>query len=147
MASGSLIQLKSAASRKGKSCSEETKFKISNANRGRICGPLSNETKTKLSIALSGKLMSKEQKAKLSIALKGNKNSLGTKWSDEAKAKMSAAQKLRGPRDKNTHCKLGHEFTSENLYYRPDGLGRMCKICIKERKKKYKLKGYYDKEN
>lgn len=29
-----------------------------------------------------------------------------------------------------THCKRGHEFTSENTYKRP--LGRECRICMKK---------------
>lgn len=30
---------------------------------------------------------------------------------------------------KQTHCVSGHEFTPENTYTRPNGLGRDCKTC------------------
>jgi hypothetical protein len=30
-------------------------------------------------------------------------------------------------------CQYGHEFTVENTYRRPDGRGRMCRTCIRER--------------
>ena len=28
-----------------------------------------------------------------------------------------------------THCDAGHEFTEDNIYYRPDRLGRLCREC------------------
>lgn len=28
-----------------------------------------------------------------------------------------------------SHCHLGHEFTAENTYVRPDGGGRQCRTC------------------
>lgn len=36
-----------------------------------------------------------------------------------------------------THCKYGHEFTTENTYIRP--LGRECKQCWKRRRRKFAL--------
>lgn len=35
-----------------------------------------------------------------------------------------------------THCKHGHEFTTENTYLKPDGKGRECKACRRERARK-----------
>jgi len=35
---------------------------------------------------------------------------------------------------RKTHCKRGHEFTEENIYYRPTG--RECKNCIQLRNNK-----------
>lgn len=32
-----------------------------------------------------------------------------------------------------SHCPLGHEFTEENTYWRPDGAGRACRACIRRR--------------
>lgn len=32
-----------------------------------------------------------------------------------------------------THCVNGHEFTDENTYYRPDGKGRNCRACLRDR--------------
>lgn len=37
-----------------------------------------------------------------------------------------------------THCSQGHEFNQENTYIRPDGTGRVCKICQDSRKKEYR---------
>jgi hypothetical protein len=35
-------------------------------------------------------------------------------------------------RDK-THCPQGHSYSGDNLYIRPNGTGRGCRICRKER--------------
>lgn len=35
-----------------------------------------------------------------------------------------------------THCKYGHPYSGTNLYKRPDGKGRDCKICREEIEKK-----------
>lgn len=42
-----------------------------------------------------------------------------------------------------THCKWGHEFTEDNLYWYPllkGGKGRRCKICMYEKSKAYNLR-------
>jgi hypothetical protein len=36
-------------------------------------------------------------------------------------------------RGTKTHCLYGHEWTPENTYWRPDGKGRQCRICIRQR--------------
>lgn len=36
-----------------------------------------------------------------------------------------------------THCPQGHPYNKQNTYIRPDGTGRGCKTCIKERNKIY----------
>ena len=60
------------------------------------CGPLSVETRARLSIAKKGKLGHKhsiETRAKMSIVQKGNKNWLGHKHNAETRAKMSIIKK------------------------------------------------------
>lgn len=37
----------------------------------------------------------------------------------------------RGGNSLKTHCHLGHEYTPENTYYRPDRPGRRCRECIR----------------
>jgi len=109
---------------------EETKIKISNANKGKI---LSNATKLKISLAHKGKhlseeaklkigeatrhriiknetrlklknrIISKETRKKMSLAGKGNKHNLGHKHSDESKMKMSIALKGKNLGKKHTN--------------------------------------------
>lgn len=38
-----------------------------------------------------------------------------------------------GINSRKTHCIRGHEFTKENTYWRPDGRGRNCRACLKDR--------------
>lgn len=96
--------------------SEETKRKISEANKGRKRTPeqrarisqavmgnnngrgnkgktTSLETKQKLSIAGKGKKSSEETRSKLSKALKGNRNQAGRKHSPETLKKLSESNK------------------------------------------------------
>lgn len=40
-------------------------------------------------------------------------------------------------RSAQTHCKRGHEFTSENTYHHPTG-HRFCRACGRERSRAYK---------
>jgi len=56
----------------------------------------------------------------------------------------NVADKVRRGRSGNqyegiTHCKRGHEFTSENTYIRPDG-GRQCRTCHRAQVKAYTLR-------
>lgn len=91
---------------KGHSTSEETKTKISRAqkdvprlfmlgNKYRCGKKLSNEHKTKLITSRKNMIMTNEYKNKISKALKGCKNTLGRHWkcSEEAKIRMSIGQK------------------------------------------------------
>ena len=39
-----------------------------------------------------------------------------------------------------THCKRGHEFTKDNIYNRPDRIGRVCKQCRKILEDRRRLK-------
>lgn len=74
----------------GKKFSEETKAKISAANKGNSWNKgkhHSEETKAKMSATMKGKQKSEETKAKLSVANKGKH------LSEETKAKISAARK------------------------------------------------------
>jgi hypothetical protein len=41
-----------------------------------------------------------------------------------------AAQNAR-----RTHCVKGHQFTELNTYWRPDGKGKRCRICLRERER------------
>lgn len=46
---------------------------------------------------------------------------------------------------KKTHCKFGHEYTTDNTYVRPGTTWRKCRICINasdklRREKKRELK-------
>ena len=36
-----------------------------------------------------------------------------------------------------THCKNGHEYTPENIYWNPKDGGRDCRICKKEAKRRF----------
>lgn len=69
-----------AASHKGWKHSEESKHKISEANKGKKRQPFSEETKRKLSEANKGKIISEEQKEKISAAMKGKHNSPNTEF-------------------------------------------------------------------
>lgn len=36
-----------------------------------------------------------------------------------------------------THCPKGHEYAGDNLYHRPDRLGRLCRVCRAETMERY----------
>ncbi len=109
-----------AGSPLGTKASEETRAKVSAANRRRTYGPkspearakmsaaaklrppMSAETRAKVSAAGRGRVKSAEERAKLSAALKGHVLSeetkakiRGHKRTDEQRARMSVAQKAR----------------------------------------------------
>ena len=71
----------------GLKMSNETKIKMSNSRKGKICG---DETRKKISESNKGKKLSDEHKKKLSISLKNN--NLGSKKTNETKIKMSISQ-------------------------------------------------------
>jgi hypothetical protein len=47
-----------------------------------------------------------------------------------ARAPWTAVQARRA----QTHCKRGHEFTEDNIYRRPGGVGRSCRTCRASRR-------------
>jgi group I intron endonuclease len=60
---------------------------------GNSGGKLSKETRIKLSIINTGKILSEDTKKKIGVSQIGNKHSLGIKMSDKNKAAMSAIHK------------------------------------------------------
>ena len=95
---------------KGKSMPAEQRRKISESNKGKIVPPVSQETRKRLSVALTGKHHSKETKQKISESNKGkilsneHKKRLseshkgkttwkGKKHTQESRKKMSIAKK------------------------------------------------------
>jgi predicted DNA-binding protein (UPF0251 family) len=73
----------------GRSLSTESRERISAKLRGRICGPRSAETRTKLSAALKGRKPSAQTTEALRRALTGRKNGPLT---PECKARISASK-------------------------------------------------------
>jgi hypothetical protein len=53
---------------------------------------------------------------------------------------QDAVKKGRMKEQKVTHCPQGHEYTPDNIYWKMNGTRRQCKICAKQRVKKYKEK-------
>jgi len=95
---------KKKISRLGTTHSDETKEKMRVAHRGRKSAMLgkkhTREAKARMSMAHKGCVpwnlgiaASDETKTKMSLSQLGNKNSLGHKHSDETRAKMSASKK------------------------------------------------------
>lgn len=91
-----------AASHKGWKHSEESKHKISEANKGKKRQPFSEETKRKLSEANKGKIISEEQKEKISAAMKGKHTSPNTEfkkgqeaWNKGKKHSEETRQKMK----------------------------------------------------
>ena len=92
--------------------SEETKQKIAESNRGQ---KRSEETRRNIGLSKKGCKLSEEHKAKLALS---RFNSLGKKRSEEAKQRMSAAQRARPPVSDETRLKLsmagkGRKLTEE----------------------------------
>ena len=77
---------RSAASRKGRKMSEETKHKISESKKGVKTGSRSEEFKRKMSEIQKGKIISEEQKVKISDTMKGKHNSPDTEFKKGQKA-------------------------------------------------------------
>ena len=67
----------------------------------------------------------------------------GNEWNNSPDNLVSSCWRCNFARVKRpdflTHCPKGHEYTEENSYYRPDGDGRMCRTCCKERQRKRTL--------
>ena len=89
---------KRSASLRGFKHSQETRDKMSSSQRGKTH---TEDTKGKLALANIGKkrthvqTFSPETRAKMRVSAMGNTSALGHKLSDEAKAKISAANKRR----------------------------------------------------
>lgn len=108
---------------KGRKCSDEHKFKLSESHKGlmseennpRWGKPLLEETKEKISKSLLGRKLSAETKEKISLALAGknlgeNSHRFGKPHSDETKKKMSEIKlsnqnSLRGRKQLPEHVK------------------------------------------
>lgn len=68
----------------------------------------------------------------------------GDRWNNASSNLVASCWRcnmLRNNRpDFLTHCVNGHEFTESNIYYRPDGEGRMCRLCCKARERKRQIR-------
>lgn len=74
--------------------SEETRRKLSLANKGRKLKPMSEESKKKISIAHKGKKLSEEHKRKIRETKSDkSRTNFGKHWSVETRKKMSEAKK------------------------------------------------------
>ena len=71
---------------------EETKRKISKTLKGRKCPPRTAAHRLALSLAQTGKKLSKVGREKIARALTGNKNHFGKKHSNEAKEKIALSK-------------------------------------------------------
>jgi group I intron endonuclease len=88
----------------GMRLSEETRRKISEANKGNqrwLGRKHSEETLMKISNSNRGKTRSEESKRKMSEAATGNRNSVGHAHSEETRQKMSESAKKRGITEEN----------------------------------------------
>lgn len=123
---------------KGKIMSEEAKFKIGIANKGKI---VSEETRLKQSIANQGQIVSKETREKLSKVMKGKQLSPSSK---ETREKISKAMKGKVNRKGKymrkiacTNIETGKELRFDNisdaLYYIKENVyPSACKKSIYE---------------
>lgn len=93
-----------AAARKGKQATAETRAKMSAIRKGKKCGPMSEETRIKIGAAKTGRPLSSEHRARISEAQRGKAKApehvakmaasrRGKRHSPEAIAKMSAAKR------------------------------------------------------
>lgn len=81
------LEQKALASELKKNVSEETRRKISEANKGKI---ISDETKHKLSLALKGRIFNKETREKIRQSKLGSNNpNFGLVYDDDYKLRMS----------------------------------------------------------
>ncbi len=81
-----------AASRRGVPKSDETRARMSEAQKGLPRKPHSAEVQRKISEKNRGQKRTEETKAKISSALKGNTHSLGARHSKEVKEKISISK-------------------------------------------------------
>jgi hypothetical protein len=120
---------------------EETKVKISKANKGRHLGKKltsqhkikiglsqkgkskhSNETKLKISEKLKGRLKSREHKKKISLSTKGIKRK---PCSEETKLKISKKNKGRKPLPLSIESKEKIKFATQKTVLQLDSLGNI----------------------
>ena len=113
----------------GKHLSEETKKKMTKANKGQVPwnkgGTLSEETKKKIGDAHRGKHLSEEHKKKISKTLKENPPWLGKHFSEETKKKISdARKKQRFPKSRTKPERIFEEICKKHnlpFHYTGDG--------------------------
>ena len=107
----------------GKPCSEETRIKIGNANRGKIYGPISDDARRKRSEASRGRKMSEEAKIKISNSLKGRIKT------EEERQKMRGRKMTDEHKEKLRLSHLGKKQSPETIEKRVSKLrGRPSKI-------------------
>jgi hypothetical protein len=92
----------------------ETRAKMSAARKGKKMGPLSDETKAKLSAIFKGRLVSAETREKLRQA------GLGRRHTAEARAKMSVDRKGKNKGPQNPGWKSVHKTNGYLYVYQPD---------------------------
>jgi group I intron endonuclease len=118
---------------KGKKLSDETRAKISAAQKGRKRGPTSDETRAKIGAAHRGRTLSDEQKAKIGASRRATAKL--KPMSDEQKAKMSAKLKgrKRGPVTEEQRAniragQLGKKLSDEHKAAIAAGLKRKAEL-------------------
>lgn len=92
----------------GSKASEETCRRISESLKGRKRKPFSEETKRRMSEAQRGKVISEETRRRMSEA------QTGSKASEETRAKMQVARARRGPPSQETRGKISRSLRGRN---------------------------------
>lgn len=116
--------------RSGRVWSEESKRKLSETTKGRPGRIWSDESKQKMSIAHTGKILTEEHKRNIS------ESNMGREVTEETKQKISEANTCRtsseetkrkiSKANKIRFCKYGHDTSK---VFRPRRSGRGCVFC------------------